>query len=176
MERSEDEKQPPEVITSDTENATQVRPDEAPPHKRQQFERFRAYNTGLWNGPRRENTEQIRRQDDLHRYDAMASSIGLTDYQQQRGRKVLDDLDFQTLGLPIDNIIFGVTVVVANEAIEDGYRYWPHPEASANDERFAEFADEIGMNQREQLSVVQKIRSRIEVEQSVNHSPDWDRP
>jgi len=154
-----DEQQPPTVVTSDTDNATQIRPDEAPPDKRTKAKVFKAYNTGLWNGPRRENTEAFRRQDDLHRYDALASSLDLTDFQKQRGRKVMDDLDFHEMGKPIDHIIFGVCCAVANDDVEGGTRYWPHPDATG-DARFEDVADNLGLTQRQQLSAVQQVKAR----------------
>lgn len=157
-----DEQQPPTALTSDTDNATQVRPEDAPPHKRQQFRRFRAYNTGLWNGPRRENTEALRRQDDLHLYDSVASSLGLTDHQKERGRHVIDELDFQDLGKPIEHIAFGVCCAVANIDVEDGTRYWPHPDATG-DTAFERVAGNLSINQKEQLSIVQQVKARTEL-------------
>lgn len=156
------EKEPPDVVTSDTPNATKVRPHEAPPHKERKFEAFRAYNTDLWNGPRRENTELMRRQDDLHRYDAISSQLSLTDFQKKRGRQLLDELDFQELGKPIDQIIFAVCVIAANADVDVGTRYWPHPDATDNDESFAELGEELGLTRRQQLSTVQQIKAAID--------------
>lgn len=157
-----EERQAPDVIKSDTDNATQVRPSEAPFEKREKFRCFRAYNTNMWNGPKRENTEQFRRQDDLHRYDALASSLYLTDYQKQRGRGVMDDLNFQQLGKPIDHIIFAICTVVANNDVDDGYRYWPHRDALETDDQFEAVAESLGLSTREQLSVVQQVKSRTQ--------------
>jgi len=141
-----DEQQPPTVVTSDTDNATQIRPDDAPAHKRHQFERFRAYNRGLWNGPKRENKEEMFRQDNLHRFDAIASAVDLTRSQKARGRTVFDGLDWQELGTHIDFIIFGVCCAVANDDVDDGTRYWPHPDATG-DAAFEEIAADLGLCQ-----------------------------
>lgn len=158
-----EEELPADVITSDTENATRVEPKDAPPSKRDKFLRFRFYNTGTWNGPKRENKEVTHRQDNLHRYDAVSSSLNLTDYQKGRGRKLLDTVDFQELGLKIDAVIFGICVIVANADVNDGTRYWPHPKSDKNDKKFAEIADSLGMTRREQLSIVQQLRPRLDI-------------
>lgn len=156
------EKEPPDVVTSDTPNATEVRPDEAPPHKQYKFRKFRAYNTGTWNGPRRENKELTYRQDNLHRYDALSSQVGLTDLQKRRGRKLMEELDFQQIGQPIDQILFGVCVLVANADVPGGTRYWPDERTKNNDGLFAEVADDLGLDLSEQLSIVQKLKSRTQ--------------
>lgn len=153
------EKQPPGVLTSDTDNATQIHPTEAPPHKRRQFERFRAYNTGLWNGPRRENKTAMYRQDNLHRYDSIASSLELTPYQKQRGRSLLDDVKPSSFGKPIDQLLFAICVVVAN-ADADGKRYWPHPQKRDNDAEFTDMGDSLDLSLRMQMSAVMKLKSQ----------------
>lgn len=157
-----DELEAPEVITSDTENATQVRPEEAPPDKKYKYRKFKAYNTGLWNGPKRENTEVIRRQDDLHTFDSLSSSLSLTDYQQNRGRRVFDDLNFHEIGEPVEVIAFGVCCAVANADVTDGTRYWPHPDATG-DKDFERVAESLGIEQRKQLSIVQKVMARSDL-------------
>jgi len=160
------EKQPPDVITSDTDNATQIHPSEAPPGKREKYRRFRAYNTGLWNGPRRENTEQFRRQDDLHRYDALASSLDLTDRQQKRGRRIFDSLninEFTSPGQSVDVVIFAVCVLVANAAVEDGTRYYPPPDRGGNDEDFARVAKDLELNVSTQLSIIERVRTEADL-------------
>jgi hypothetical protein len=161
MDTSE-ERQPPDVITSDTDNATKVEPKDAPAGKRAKFKRFRAYNRGTWNGPKRENKDVIHRQDNLHRYDSISSSLGLKDHQRQRGRKVLDELDFRRLGCSVDKFIFGVCILVANYDVEDGNRYYPHPEATG-DADFVRVAESLGLDQDDQISIVEKVRSRVDI-------------
>lgn len=158
MEHSE-EREPPDVITSDTENATKVQPEEAPSNKRAKFKRFRAYNRGTWNGPERENKDVIYRQDNLHRYDSIASSLNLKQHQKKRGRKLLDELDFRRLGCLVDGFIFGICVLVANEDVHDGNRYYPHPEATG-DSDFVRVGKSLGLDRGEQISLVEKVRSR----------------
>jgi hypothetical protein len=163
---SPEERQPPDVITSDTDNATKIQPKEAPPGKRAKFRRFRAYNTDMWNGPRRENTEQFRRQDNLHRYDSIASSLNLNDYQKSRGRKVLDDIKVNLLGIEVDSIIFGICTLVANKDVDNGTRYWPqHPdqERTDNDGRFEEVADSLNLGWKKQMSIIKKVQSRVDI-------------
>lgn len=154
------EKEPPNVLTSDTDNATKIEPKDAPSHKKYQFRKFRAYNTGTWNGPKRENKEVTLRQDNLHRYDSIASSLLINDYQKSRGRKILDNLDVMRFGLSVDTVIFGICVIVANQDVYDGSRYYPHPEAKG-DEDFVRVAESLDISQEKQISIVEKVRSAI---------------
>lgn len=159
---SPEEREVPTVITSDTENATTIHPNEAPPGENRKYRKFRAYNTGMWNGPKRENTEMFRREDNLHRFDALSSSLNLNSYQKNRGRNILDEMNIQKMGLKVDVIIFGICVVVANSDVNDGTRYWPHPKSDSNDKQFARVAESIEMTRKEQLSIVQKMKSKID--------------
>jgi hypothetical protein len=159
--------QPPDVITSDTDNATVVDPKEAPPQKRAKFRRFRAYNRGIWNGPKREDKEVSHRQDNLHRYDSISSTLGLTDFQKSRGRNFIDSLDlgsFNKGSEGIDEIAFCVCVVVVNMDNE-GTRYWPHPQRSRedNDELFVDFSEELDFGVNDQMSLLQRVKSRLPV-------------
>lgn len=155
------ERRPPDVLTSDTENATTIPVKDAPPEKQQKFRRFRAYNRGLWNGPKRENKEEIRRQDNLHVFDALSSQLELTQYQKARGRETLDDLHLKSFGKSVEHVIFGICVLVVNRDVEDGYRYWPHPQVKQNDAVFKDVADGLGLDLGDQLSVVQQVAYRI---------------
>jgi hypothetical protein len=158
MEHSE-EREPPDVITSDTENATKVQPNEAPSSKQEKFRRFRAYNRGTWNGPKRENKDVIHRQDDLHRFDSMASSLNLNEYQKNRGRNLLDSVDITTKKIGVDIIIFAICAIVANADVGDGSRYYPHPEANG-DEDFERVAESLGFGRHDQISAIEKVRSK----------------
>lgn len=159
MEHTE-EREPPDVMTSDTNNATKVHPEDAPPHKREKFRRFKAYNRGTWNGPKRQNKEVVRRQDNLHRYDSLSSSLGLNDYQQSRGRSLLDEFDFMKEGVKVDNIIFGICVIIANDDVKDGCRYYPNPNAP-DDDVFEEVGNSLELDLSQQASAVEKVRSRV---------------
>lgn len=154
-----DNREPPNVITSDTDNATKVEPEEAPASKKYKFRKFRAYNRGTWNGPERENKEVVHRQDNLHRFDAIASSLPLNDFQKERGRNALDRLNLGELGLEIDLVIFAVCVVVAN-ADSTYSRYWPSERTNHNDPHFEKIASELSLGQKEQLKTVRKVMSR----------------
>jgi hypothetical protein len=154
------EREAPDVLTSDTNNATTIQPEEAAPHKRPKFRRLRAYNTGTWNGPKRENTEVRRRQDDLARYDSISSSLNLTSYQKKRGRVIFDELDFHQFGGSIDKIIFGVCAVVANDDVDDGKRYWPSDGPS--DSNFSKVADSIGLDWKGQISAINKVMWEVD--------------
>lgn len=158
----EDEHEPPDVITSDTENATQVRPSEAPAQKERLFTRLAAYNKNTWNGPKRENKEVTHRQDDLQRYDAISSKLFTSRYRKERGRKFMDEVDFHEFGESIDHIIFGICAVVANDDVDNGTRHWPQHPRSRDDE-FSEIGESLGLSPEEQLSAMEKIRSRIDM-------------
>jgi len=156
-----EEKEPPDVITSDTNNATKIEPKDAPPGKKAKFRRFRAYNTGTWNGPERENKDVTFRQDNLHRYDSLASAVDLNSYQKSAGRRLLDEFDFRREGIKVDHIIFGICVIVANNDVADGSRYYPSSNAP-DDDKFEEVADSLGLFPDERISVVEKVRSRVD--------------
>ncbi|AGM10942.1 hypothetical protein M193_gp103 [Halorubrum tailed phage 7] len=153
------EKQPPSVLTSDTENATTIQPSEAPPSQREKYKRLRAYNTGLWNGPKRENKAAIRRQDNLHRYDAIAGQADLTPYQKERGRELFDSLNIRKIGLPADHIAFAICILVANADVPDGTRYWPHPDGKG-DKPFERLSDSLDLSVSKQMSAVMKMKHR----------------
>jgi hypothetical protein len=155
-----EEKEPPDVLTSDTDNATKIEPKDAPPHKKFKFRRFRAYNTGTWNGPKRQNKEVVRRQDNLHRYDSIASSLLINDFQKSKGRKMLDSLDIMRFGVDVDTIIFAICVIVANDDVHDGSRYYPHPTAEG-DQEFVDVAESLNLDRAKQVSIVEKVRSAI---------------
>lgn len=159
-----DEKQAPTVLTSDTDNQTKIDPSEAPPGKREKFKRFRAYNTGLWNGPRRENTEQFRRQDDLHLYDSLAAQCGLTPYQKERGRRLLDTFsigEYTNQRVSAAEVMFSLCAVVANDDADGGTRYWPHPETKINDPDFKRIAADLGTDWRVLVGLMMKLDHRV---------------
>jgi len=156
----------PDSVTSDTNNATTIHPEEAPPDKQEKFERLRSYNMGLWNGSKRENTEMFRTQDNLHRYDSIASSCDLTGHQKSRGRELLQRLDNREIGLRIDLSIFAICVIVANEDVECGNRYYPEsPEMverfGPEELQFVEVADSLGFGWEEQISTIEKLRREL---------------
>lgn len=161
-----DEKQPPTVLTSDTDNQTTIDPAEAPPAKRTKFERLRAYNTGLWNGPQRENTEEFRRQDDLHLYDSIAGQCGLTPYQKERGRQLLDQFsigDYTSQTTSAAAVMLALCAVVANSDVEDGTRYWPHPDATSNDRDFERVASDLATDWRTLVGLIMQLDHRLGV-------------
>lgn len=154
------EKQPPDVITSDTENQTIIPVDKAQPEKQEKFRRFRAYNTGLWNGPRRENKKAVHRQDDLHLYDSIASQVCLTQYQKARGRRLLDSISVDSYTTqnggdrPTKSVIFAICIAVANDDVPKGTRYWPHPDTKSNDHDFERVAESIPTEWPDLVSLV----------------------
>lgn len=152
----------PVVIGSDTNNATNIDPTEAPAHKQEKFERLRAYNRG-WNGPRREPKDAIYEQDNLHRYDAIASKLALTPFQQKRGRYLLEELDLSTItgyGVTVDVVIFALCVLVANEYADQTRYYPPHH----TDERFASIADDLELGDcSSQVKMVERLRRKVDL-------------
>lgn len=161
-----DEKQPPDVITSDTDNATQIRPEEAPRHKQKQFRRFRAYNTGLWNGPLRENKEAIRRQDDLHLYDAISAQVGLNRGQKKRGRNLLDRFsigDYTKQRRSASAVVFALCAALANADVPEGTVYWPGRDVAVNDPDFDRVAESIDCHWTDMRSLVLKLKYRFDL-------------
>jgi hypothetical protein len=156
-----EEREPDTVITSDTPNATKIQPKEAPPGRREKFRKFRKYNTGMWNGPKRENKQQVFHQDNLHRYDSISSSLNLSGYQKQRGRSLIEDFDFRELGCSVDGFLFGICVLVVNDNLHDSCRYYPNPEASG-DSDFEDMADTLGLDRGDQISFIEKARSCLD--------------
>jgi len=159
------EQQPPEVLTSDTENHTQIHPSDAPPEKREKFERFRAYNTGLWNGPERADKEVLHQQDDLHLYDAIASKLDLTPYQRKRGRVLADRLSLDSFTSPRGQrdskaVMFAFCVAVANDDV-DGTRFWPTPNTEDNDAAFQDVWEEIDTDWEDMVSLIQRVDHKL---------------
>jgi hypothetical protein len=155
------EREPPEVITSDTENATKIHPDEASPDKRRKFRKFRAYNTGTWNGPKREHKDVVYNQDNLHRYDSIASALSLTDFQKRRGRELVPSLDFRKMGMEIDQFLFALCILVVNDDVRDGSRYYPHPKATG-DPDFEKVGSDLNLDREAQISAVEKVREETD--------------
>ena len=155
-----EQREPRDVITSDTENATVIRPREAPKHLRAKFRRLREFNRGTYNGPKREDKEVVFRQDNLHRYDSISSKVLLTRFQKERGRRLFDRLDVKDIGIGVDSIIFGVCVVVANDEVHSGARFYPNPH-TPDDEEFEEMAESLGLSSGEQISAIEKVRNRV---------------
>lgn len=153
-------------LTSATENATNIIPKEASyedqPAKYRDYgtptyEKFSHYNRG-WNGPKRENKEVNRNQDNLAIFDALAGQVELTDYQKAEGRRILTQLDLPNLGRSVDLVAFSVCILVANDDVHDGHRYWP----TANDtcSEFTQIAENIGYDSNTILSVMLTVDAR----------------
>lgn len=132
MHRTNDE-EVPSVLTSATENATNINSNEAsyddqPAKYRDygipKYQKFSRYNRG-WNGPKRENKEVNRNQDNLAIFDALAGQVELTNYQKKKGRRTLSRLDLPKLGRSVDLVAFSLCALVANDDVHDGHRYWP---------------------------------------------------
>ncbi|AAL54950.1 hypothetical protein HfxHF1_215 [Halophage HF1] len=151
------EKQPPEALTPDTENATYFDPNErnSTPSK---FRRLMLYNRGTWHDRREENKRVTHRQDNLAILDSLSGQLELSDFQKKKARRIYDKLDLQNLGKPACLVAFGVCAVVANDDVHDGTRYWP----TANDtcDLFTEIADNLGFTQNQQLSIILTIDHR----------------
>lgn len=167
---SPDEKSPPVTASGDTENSTHFHPNEGrstlEDHRcdlpMNQWDRLKMLNEGMWNGPRRENTEALHRQDNLHIYDAIACQLDLTAHQKERGRAIYDDLPLGELGRPVEQYAFAVCIAVANLDTE-GTRYWPTANKQDNDPLFAAFGEDLDLSLREQLSALMKVKSRTDL-------------
>lgn len=159
------EEEVPSVLTSETENATNIYPSDASyedqPDKyrnygKPKYERLSLYNRG-WNGPNRENKQVTHRQDNIAVFDALAGQLELTSYQKQRGKATLDDLDLRRIGRSIHLVALCVCILVANDDVVDGYRYWPR--ANNADADFQRVVDDIEFDLDTILSMMLKLDS-----------------
>jgi hypothetical protein len=150
------EEEPSEVITPDTENATWFNPNES--NNSDLFEVLRFYNRGTWKDRREENKELRHRQDNLAIFDALAGQLSLTSYQKQEGRRTFGELELGELGHATRLIAFGVCVVVANDDVHGGHRFYPT--AKGTDEEFRSMQRDLGFNSNTVLSVMGKIDAR----------------
>lgn len=101
------------TTSNDTENATHFHPEEASPNLQATFQRLHHYNTGEWNGPRRENKEVTHRLDNFALFDAIAGHAELTPYQKTAGRELFDNLPLQTLGYGAELIAYCTCIYVS---------------------------------------------------------------
>lgn len=165
MHKTNDE-EVPSVLTSTSENATNINPNDASysdqPAKFRDYgtptyEKFSAYNRG-WNGPKRENKEVNRNQDNLAIFDALAGQVELTSYQKSEGRRTLSRLDLPRIGKSVNLVAFSVCILVANDDVHDGHRYWPT--AKESDSEFERVADNIDFSDNAILSAMLTVDAR----------------
>ena len=150
------EKEPSEVITPDTPNATYFKPSEG--SNPEKFKRFRSYNRGTWKDRREEDKRVTHRQDNLAIFDAISTQVELNSYQKQEARRTFDNLDLQRIGRQARLVAFCVCAVVANDDVHDGHRYWPT--ANNTDDAFERLAEALGFRDNQILSVMGKVDSR----------------
>lgn len=146
----------PNVLTTDSENATWFKPIES--RDPEKFKRFRLYNRGTWKDRREENKEVTHRKDNLAVLDAICGQLSLTDYQKDESRRLLDRLDLQSFGRPVSHIAFGLAVLVANRDARD-LRYWPT--RNDTDREFTKIGNEIELTEQEQVSIINTVRGKI---------------
>ncbi len=158
MDDSIEEKEPSEVLTPDTENATHFDPDDVHGSTPINYKRLRLYNRNTWKDRREENKEVTHRQDNLAIYDALAGQLELTDYQKEKGRRIFDKLELEKLGKPARLIAFGVCAVVANDDVHDGSRY--HPQMNNPDELFVEIMDNLDFTVSQLHSTIGVVNNR----------------
>lgn len=158
MHRTNDE-EVPTVLTSTTENATNINPNDASTDKqRRKYSRLSKYNRGTWNGPKRENKEVTLQQDNLAIFDALAGQVDLTSYQKTKGRRILTQLDLRKIGKSVNLIAFSVCILVANDDVHEGHRYWPT--AKDTDDDFGRVAEGIDHDEDSILSGMMTVDAR----------------
>jgi len=167
-----DEDEPEPITEPDTENSTHFHAKDADNFQREdgtesnteKLQRLSKLNTGMWNG-KWENKKELHRQDNLHRLDAIANYIELTDYQHRRSRKLFDEFPLGTFGYENDIVAFSICVLVARE---DGRKFDPAEKVGSEedldsvetDELFHRFALEQGFRYGRLETVINKIRDR----------------
>lgn len=152
-----EEKEPSQVITPDTENATHFNSNEVDDSNWKgptsvNYQRLLLYNRNTWKSRYEENKEVTHRQDNLAILDALSGQLDLNSFQKKKARRVFDDIDLGDLGKPVRLIAFGVCVVVANEDVPDGSRYYPT--MSEPDELFVSMADRLDFSEGQLHSVI----------------------
>lgn len=157
MEDSVEEKEPSEVLTPDTENATYFNANETDDSNWTgkspvNYKRLLIYNRNTWKNRWEENKEVTHRQDNLAILDALSGQLELNNFQKEKSRRVFDELDLGDLGKSVRLIAFGVCAVVANEDVHDGSRY--HPQMDDPDELFVEMADRLDFTTKQLHSVI----------------------
>lgn len=129
------------------------------------YRRLAMLNTGLWNG-KWENKEALHRSDNLGLFDAIASSMDLTDYQHRRARHLFDKFPLGTFGYEARIVAFVICVLVAEE---DGREFDPTEKVAdesdlqevETDEQFHRVALNEGLHYGTLESVIHKIRDRF---------------
>lgn len=165
MNESFEEKEPSEVVTPDTENATYFNPDEAGNSNWTgttpvNYSRLLLYNRDTWKDRWEENKEVKHRQDNLAILDALSGQLELNSYQKKEARRFFDALDFGEIGKSIRLISFGVCVVIVNEDVHNGCRY--HPQMNDPDELFVEMADNLDFSDSQIHSTMGIISNKRE--------------
>jgi hypothetical protein len=149
------EKEPSEVVTPDTENATFFNPDES--NRPEHFKLLRFYNRGTWKDRREENKKVRHRQDNIAILDALSGQLSLTDYQKSEARRLFDEINLQKMGHKTSLIAFCLCAILANEDVPDGHRYYPT--AKNTDAEFTSMQDNLEFSDHKVLSVMGKIRA-----------------
>jgi hypothetical protein len=148
------EKEPSEVVTPDTENATFFNPNES--NNPEHYKLLRFYNRGTWKDRREENKEVRHRQDNFAILDALSGQLSLTDYQKSEARRIFSEMDLQIMGHETRLIAFCLCAILVNEDVPDGNRYYPT--AKDTDDEFSSMQDNLGFSDRIVQSVMAKLR------------------
>lgn len=152
------EKQPSDVLTPDTPNATYFDPNEVPDTHVEgnprvvNYDRLRSFNRNTWKDRREENKQVTHRQDNLAILDCISTQLELNSFQKKKARRIFDSLDLQDIGKKAKLVAFGVCVVVANDDYSETNRYYPTRNDSP--ERFDNLAGKLGFTERQIQSVI----------------------
>jgi len=164
-------------IPYDSENRTTYHAAEAPDvsrldgteTKRQQMQRlFRQYQTGLKNGEWTDK-EKMRSVDNIRMLNTIAGQLELTDYQQERARRILDSVSVPAFRSPDRDVAligFSLCVLVYNDDTATESRYYPTK--TENPERFEPMAESISCSDGQVISMIEKIRKRIENDENTD--------
>lgn len=157
MQDSIEEKEPSQVITPDTENATHFNANEVDDSNWKgptsvNYQRLLLYNRNTWKSRYEENKEVTHRQDNLAILDALSGQLELNSFQKKKARRVFDKINLGDLGKQVRLIAFGVCIVVANEDVHNGSRY--HPQMKNPDNLFDEMADRLDFSESQLHSIV----------------------
>jgi len=163
MDDSPTEKEPSEVLTPDTENATYFNYNEAEePNSYSKtpvnYKRIQLLNRGSWHSRYEENKEVTHRRDNLAILDALSSQVELTNFQKKKARRIFDELELGKMGRSVRLVAFGVCAVVANDDVANGSRF--HPQMKNSDELFEGLADRLGFTEGQLHTIIGVVNNR----------------
>lgn len=104
--------------------------------------------------------------DNFYVYDAVSSQLGLTEYQEQEGKRLLDQVNINNTGYSIEECSFAICALVTQadskaERSERSELYWQYRTSSEN--RFDELLRELNLSQGRIDSAIDQMLDQLGV-------------